>query len=68
MEDAHKEADIVMQRASLEIKREREKAEEGIKSQVVDLAFEVSAKALEGTIDEEHHRRLIKDFISKVGV
>lgn len=68
VEDAHKEADIIMQRASLEIKREREKAEGDIKSQVVNLAFDISAKALEGIIDEEQHRKLIKDFISKVGV
>ncbi|SHI45215.1 ATP synthase F0 subcomplex B subunit [Clostridium amylolyticum] len=68
VEDAHNEADLIMQRANLEIKREREKAEEAVKSQVVDLAFEISLKALEGVIDEDQHRKLIKDFISKVGV
>lgn len=68
VEDAHNEADLIMQRANLEIKREREKAEEAVKSKVVDLAFEISLKALEGVIDEDQHRKLIKDFISKVGV
>ncbi len=68
VEDAHNEAELIMQRANLEIKREREKAEEAVKSKVVDLAFEISLKALEGVIDEEQHRKLIKDFISKVGV
>lgn len=68
VEDAHNEAELIMQRANLEIKREREKAEEAVKSKVVDLAFEISLKALEEVIDEDQHRKLIKDFISKVGV
>lgn len=68
VEDAHNEAELIMQRANLEIKREKEKAEEAVKSQVVDLAFEISLKALEEVIDEDQHRKLIKDFISKVGV
>lgn len=68
VEDAHKEAEVIMNRARLEINREREKAEFELRSQAVDLAIMLSAKALEETIDEAKHRRLINDFINKVGV
>jgi F-type H+-transporting ATPase subunit b len=68
VEDAHKEAEIILNRARLEINREREKAEFELRAQAVDLAIMLSAKALEETIDEAKHRKLINDFINKVGV
>ncbi|WP_416175781.1 F0F1 ATP synthase subunit B [Clostridium sp.] len=68
IKDAQKEAQLILSRAKTEADREREKAKDDIKSQVVNLAMLVSSKALEGSIDEEQHRRLIQDFISKVGI
>lgn len=66
--DAHKEAESIMERARREIDREKQKAEYEVKTQAVDLAVLLSTKALEKSIDEENHRRLINDFIDKVGV
>lgn len=66
--DAHKEAELIMQRAKKEAEREKAKAQEEIKHQVVDLAVILSQKALEESIDEEKHRKLIDEFISKVGI
>ncbi|SHK63875.1 ATP synthase F0 subcomplex B subunit [Clostridium cavendishii DSM 21758] len=68
VDDAHKEAETIMERAKLEIAREKQKAEYELKTQAVDLAVLLSGKALEQSIDEENHRRLINDFIDKVGV
>jgi F-type H+-transporting ATPase subunit b len=68
IKDAKDEAQIVMERARVEAEREKEKARDEIKSQVVDLAVLLSSKALEESINEEQHRRLIKDFIAKVGI
>lgn len=65
--DANKEAKAIMGRASLEIEREKEKAQHEIKQQVVDLAIEISAKALEEKVQESKQRELINDFITKVG-
>ena len=50
------------------IEREKEKAEYEVKKQAVDIAVELSVKALEESIDEEVHRKLISDFIAKVGM
>lgn len=68
LQDANKEATVIMERAKLEIDREKVKAEAELKKQVVDLAVMLSAKALEESIDEEKHRELINDFIAKVGI
>lgn len=66
--DAKAEAVSLKERASLEIERERQKAEHEIKKQAVDLAVELSVKALGQQIDESTHRKLIGDFIAKVGM
>ncbi|MEY7999309.1 F0F1 ATP synthase subunit B [Clostridium sp. Mt-5] len=66
--DARKEAQLILNRAKIEVDRQREKAQADIKNQVVDLALLVSTKALEGSIDEKQHRKLIEDFIAKVGI
>ncbi|UZQ48721.1 F0F1 ATP synthase subunit B [Clostridium kluyveri] len=68
LNEARREAQLILDRAKNEADREREKAQDDIKNQVVDLAILVSSKALEGSIDEEQHRKLIKDFIAKVGI
>lgn len=68
IKDAEREAQLIISRAKTEAKREKEKAEAEIKGQVVDLAVLVSSKALEESIDNDQHRKLIKDFIAKVGI
>ncbi len=68
LKEAHEEAETIVKRGKLEAEREKEKAADSIKNQVVDLAVLVSSKALEQSIDEDQHRRLIKDFIAKVGI
>lgn len=67
IEEANEEAKIIMSRARKEIVREKEKAEAHLKTQVVDLAIELSKKIIEKNIDEEKNREIIDDFIKKVG-
>jgi F-type H+-transporting ATPase subunit b len=68
IQDAKSEAQTLMERARTETEREKEKARDEIKTQAIDLAVLLSSKALETSIDEEQHRRLIQDFIAKVGI
>lgn len=68
LKGAHEEAETIVKRARVEVEREKEKAADEIKVQVVDLAVLVSSRALEESINEEQHRRLINDFIAKVGI
>ncbi|HEY8890915.1 MAG TPA: F0F1 ATP synthase subunit B [Clostridium sp.] len=67
IDEAKKESIIIMERSRVEIEREKEKAASEIKKQVIDLSLILSEKALEQHIDEKEHRRLIEDFIVKVG-
>jgi len=67
IDEAKKESIIIMDRTRTEIEREKQKAESEIKKQVIDLSLILSEKALEQHIDEKEHRRLIEDFIFKVG-
>jgi F-type H+-transporting ATPase subunit b len=64
---AKEEATFIVERAKAEAERERDKASEDIKIEAVSLAILLSSKVLETAIDENEHRRLIKDFIAKVG-
>ncbi|WP_061996158.1 F0F1 ATP synthase subunit B [Clostridium sp. ATCC 25772] len=65
--EAKKECDVLRSRTKQEIAREKRKAEDEMKTQVVDLSLNLAEKALEKKIDEDEHRRLIDEFISKVG-
>jgi len=67
IDEAKKESIIIMERSRVEIEREKEKAESEVKKQVIDLSLILSEKALEQHIDEKEHRRLIENFIFKVG-
>jgi len=62
------EAQLLLERAKMDINREKDKAKDELRKEAVDLAVMLSIKAIEGTIDEENHRKLISDFLVKVGV
>jgi F-type H+-transporting ATPase subunit b len=67
IQGAKQEAELIIQRARVEVEREQEKAKSEIKAQVIDLSLVLSEKALGKHIDESEHRKLIEDFIFKVG-
>lgn len=66
--EAHNEANIIIERAKKEAEREKNKAKDEIKTQIVDLAVLMSSRALEESINEEQQKKLINEFISKVGI
>lgn len=66
VQNARTESETIKNRASLEIVREKEKAEFEIKEQVIGLAIAVSKKALNESLNEEEHRKLINSFIDEV--
>ena len=67
IDEAKKESILIMERSRIEIERQKQKSESEIKKQVIDLSLILSERALEQVIDEKEHRRLIEDFIFKVG-
>ncbi|MEG0774440.1 F0F1 ATP synthase subunit B [Clostridium sp.] len=67
VEEATKEAALVRERAIVDAEREKQKAEKEIKTEIINLSLKFAEKALEKEINEEEHKRLIDDFITKVG-
>ena len=67
IEEANKESKIIIERAKIEINRQKEKAEYQLKKGAVELAIALSQKVIEKNIDESKNRELIDDFLSKVG-
>ena len=65
VEDAKSEANLIIERARVEIDRER--VEYSLKKEAIDLALELSKKVIEKNIDEEKNKKLIDEFISEVG-
>ncbi|KRQ87739.1 ATP synthase subunit b, sodium ion specific [Caloramator mitchellensis] len=68
IEDAKKEAELIRDRAKRDADREIERAREEIKNRIVELSLIAAAKAINDELNEEKHRKLIMDFINKVGV
>lgn len=64
---AQKEAQERLARAADEIVREREKAKELLKEQVIDLSLKTAEKILRTKLDDPAQRKLAGEFIDQVG-
>jgi F-type H+-transporting ATPase subunit b len=64
---AQTEAQQRLQRAEDEVDREREKAKELLKQQVVDLSIKTAEKILRTKLDDPAQRKLAGEFIDEVG-
>ncbi len=66
-QQAHKDAHARMAQAEEEVAREREKARELLKAQMIGLALGGAEKVLREKLDDAHQRRLVAEFIDEVG-
>jgi F-type H+-transporting ATPase subunit b len=64
---AQKDAAVRLERAADEIVREREKAKETLKQQVVALSIRTAEKILRQKLDDPAQRKLAGEFIDEVG-
>ena len=64
---AQKEAQDRLARAAEEIVRDREKAKEVLKEQVIDLSLKAAEKILRTKLDDPAQRKLVGEFIDEVG-
>ncbi|MPW27004.1 F0F1 ATP synthase subunit B [Alkalibaculum sp. M08DMB] len=67
IKSAKEEADKVLDRNKVEIERERQKALEDVKTNIVDLTIFATEKVIKETLDKTKHEKLIFDFIEEVG-
>jgi len=64
---AQAEAAARLERGQDEIAREREKAKELIKDQVIRLSIRGAEKILREKLDDPHQRKLVGEFLDEVG-
>jgi len=64
---AQKDAAARLEGAADEIMREREKAKEGLKEQVINLSLRTAEKILRQKLDDPAQRKLAGEFIDEVG-
>ena len=64
---AQAEAAQRLERATDEIAREREKAKEMLKEQVIRLSMRTAEKILRQRLDDPAHRKLVGEFVDEVG-
>lgn len=67
VQQANAEAAAVKKRAEESIEQERRKAMNELKGEIADLSVMIASKVVEREVNEEDHKRMIEDFIGKVG-
>ena len=65
--EAEAEAQSIKARAAADIEQEKKKAINEAKDEIGGLAMDIAGKVVEKEINENDHKKLIEDFISKVG-
>lgn len=64
---ADAEANKIREKALIEIEREKEKSINLLKDEVSDMALMAASRVIEKELNDDEHRRLIKEFIGEVG-
>lgn len=67
VQDAQKQATDIKVKAAADIEQEKKKAINEAKDEIGGLAMDIAGKVVEKEINENDHKKLIEDFISKVG-
>ncbi len=67
VKEAEQQAQSIKAKASADIEQEKKKAVNEAKDESGSLAMEIAGKVVEKEINEADHKKLIDDFITKVG-
>ena len=67
MREAQEKAAGIKARAAADIEQEKKKAINEAKDEIGGLAMDIAGKVVEKEINEADHKKLIEDFINKVG-
>ncbi len=65
--EAKDKADLIVKNAESEAELRRRKAEESIKDDIADVSVEIAEKIIGREVTERDHRRLVDEFINKMG-
>lgn len=65
--EARSRSEDIRRRGQEDLAREREKTLAQLREEVVDISLSAAGKLIEESLDEAKHRRLVSDFIHKIG-
>jgi len=65
--EARARAEVILRQAQQDLAREREKVLMEIRQQAVDISLTAAARVIGEALDENRHRKLIAEFIEKLG-
>jgi len=65
--EARARAEETLRRGEEDLARERQKILAEMRAQTVDISLAVAGKIIGESLDEDRHRRLVNDFIDKLG-
>jgi len=65
--DARSKAEGILRQAEAEAQLERQKAQAGIRQEIVTVSAELAEKMLEREINPEDHRQMIESFLDEIG-
>lgn len=65
--EAKDKAGIIVKNAEAEADIRRRKADESIKDEIADVSVEIARKIIGREVSEADHRRLLDEFIDKIG-
>jgi F-type H+-transporting ATPase subunit b len=67
IQKAQEESNQIVKRAQEEIELQKQKALMELQEKIADLSIMAASKVINKTLNPDDHRRLVEDYISKVG-
>ncbi len=67
VQKAQQESNQIVKRAQEEIELQKQKAILELQEKIADLSIMAASKIINKSLDKEDHRRLVEEYISKVG-
>jgi F-type H+-transporting ATPase subunit b len=66
IKQAQEESKKIIERANLELTRERTKAMDQLKNDMIEIALGAASRVIEDSLEDESHERLIRQYIEEM--
>ena len=67
LEQARADQAALVERARLELERERDRAIETLRREAIELSLAAASKLVEARLDTDKDRELVRDYLDRVG-
>ncbi|MCR1900205.1 F0F1 ATP synthase subunit B [Irregularibacter muris] len=67
VQEAEQEAKRILERANLEVQREKAKAMDQLKDDMIEIALAAAASIIQKNLDSQEHEKLVQQYIEEMG-